>query len=227
MSDPRPSRETLAESALAFTAGFVDTCGFIALFGLFTAHVTGNFVLIGAVAAGQGHGLLAKLLALPVFVAVVALVRATTRRAGARAARPLLLVQAGLLGAFAVVGVAATPIGSSDQPLALLAGMTAVAAMAVQNAASRSVFASLAPTTVMTGNVTQLTIDLVDLAAGLDLDARHALLARVRKTWPPIAFFALGSAAGAASYLAVGFCFLAVPILTILALAVFCGRKPT
>ena len=57
---------------LAFTAGFVDTCGFIALFGLFTAHVTGNFVLIGAAIADPHQGLIGKLLALPVFVAVVA-----------------------------------------------------------------------------------------------------------------------------------------------------------
>jgi uncharacterized membrane protein YoaK (UPF0700 family) len=33
---------------LSFVAAFVDTCGFVALFSLFTAHVTGNFVLIGA-----------------------------------------------------------------------------------------------------------------------------------------------------------------------------------
>src|SRR5258708_4799448 len=33
---------------LSFIAAFVDTWGFIGLFGLFSAHVTGNFVLIGA-----------------------------------------------------------------------------------------------------------------------------------------------------------------------------------
>ena len=31
---------------LAYTSGFVDTLSFIALFGLFAAHITGNFVLI-------------------------------------------------------------------------------------------------------------------------------------------------------------------------------------
>jgi uncharacterized membrane protein YoaK (UPF0700 family) len=218
-------RETLAESVLAFTAGFVDTCGFIALFGLFTAHVTGNFVLIGATAAGQGHGLVAKLMALPVFVAVVAIVHATTRRSAASSARPLLVVQAALLGAFAILGMAASPIRSSDEPLAFLAGMTGVAAMAVQNAASRRAFAALAPTTVMTGNVTQLTIDLVDLAAGVESDARPALLARIRKTWPPILLFALGSASGAASVLAVGFSCLAAPLLALLGLAAFARGK--
>jgi hypothetical protein len=33
---------------LSLNAGFVDTAGFLALQGLFTAHVTGNFVTLGA-----------------------------------------------------------------------------------------------------------------------------------------------------------------------------------
>jgi uncharacterized membrane protein YoaK (UPF0700 family) len=47
MADTRLSDRTLP-IALAFVAGFLDTCGFVALFGLFSAHVTGNFVLLGA-----------------------------------------------------------------------------------------------------------------------------------------------------------------------------------
>ena len=35
-------------TVLSFIAGYVDTAVFIGLFGLFTAHVTGNFVLIGS-----------------------------------------------------------------------------------------------------------------------------------------------------------------------------------
>ena len=41
-------RLLVASLALGFIGGYVDTVGFVALFGLFTAHVTGNFVLIGA-----------------------------------------------------------------------------------------------------------------------------------------------------------------------------------
>src|ERR1700729_491960 len=57
---------------LAFTAGYADTCGFVALFSLFTAHVTGNFVLLGASLIRPHAGVIAKLLALPVFMAAVA-----------------------------------------------------------------------------------------------------------------------------------------------------------
>jgi uncharacterized membrane protein YoaK (UPF0700 family) len=64
---------------LSFTAGFVDTASFLGLEGLFTAHVTGNFVTLGATLVYGTHGVLAKLLALPEFVLVVAL----TRLAGA------------------------------------------------------------------------------------------------------------------------------------------------
>jgi uncharacterized membrane protein YoaK (UPF0700 family) len=36
-----------ATATLSFVGGFVDVVGFIALFGLFTAHVTGNFIMLG------------------------------------------------------------------------------------------------------------------------------------------------------------------------------------
>ena len=49
MNNPSESaRESWSAALLAFTAGCTDTIGFVALYGLFTAHVTGNFVLLGA-----------------------------------------------------------------------------------------------------------------------------------------------------------------------------------
>lgn len=62
-------------SLLSFNGGFVDTAGFLALHGLFTAHVTGNFVTLGAAIALGTSGILAKLLALPTFCVVVMLAR--------------------------------------------------------------------------------------------------------------------------------------------------------
>src|ERR1700743_2582766 len=67
-----PSRPRSAlPLVLSFNAGFVDTAGFLALQGLFTAHVTGNFVTLGASLVLGTSGAIAKLLALPVFCAVV------------------------------------------------------------------------------------------------------------------------------------------------------------
>jgi uncharacterized membrane protein YoaK (UPF0700 family) len=56
---------------------------------------------------------------------------------------------------------------------------------------------------MMTGNVTQLAIDIVDLLiARARPDA--ALKARMLKTWPPVAAFALGAVGGAVGVLAAG-----------------------
>ena len=49
---------------LGFNAGYVDTAGFLALGGLFTAHVTGNFVTLGAALIQGTSGTLSKLAAL-------------------------------------------------------------------------------------------------------------------------------------------------------------------
>lgn len=57
---------------LAASAGAIDTISFITLFGLFTAHVTGNLVVVGAFLAGENEGIVIKLLAIPVFMISVA-----------------------------------------------------------------------------------------------------------------------------------------------------------
>src|SRR6201999_2741543 len=69
-----PLRVTLP-LLLSLNAGFVDTAGFLALQGLFTAHVTGNFVTLGASLVLGTSGAIAKLLALPVFCVVVVAAR--------------------------------------------------------------------------------------------------------------------------------------------------------
>jgi uncharacterized membrane protein YoaK (UPF0700 family) len=154
---------------LGFVAGFVDTAGFLGLQGLFTAHVTGYFVTLGATLVLGTHGIVAKLLALPEFILVVALARLAGAALAARrwpTVRLLLIAKVVLLMAFFVLAVSLGPFPDSDAPAALATGFAGVAAMAVQNAVQRVHLGSLPPSTLMTGNTTQMVLDAVDLMRG-------------------------------------------------------------
>src|SRR5471032_3490946 len=130
---------------LGFLAGYVDTLGFVALFGLFTAHVTGNFVLIGSELARPSHGvLLIKFLAFPAFIAGVVIARLLTvalERRGRPTAAYVMSAQWLLLTGFMVAGVMASPIiANTDTPWALVAGMLGAASMGIHNASSKLQF---------------------------------------------------------------------------------------
>jgi uncharacterized membrane protein YoaK (UPF0700 family) len=219
--DGMSARQTTTLSVgLGFVAGYVDTVGFVALFGVFTAHVTGNFVLIGSALALSSGSVLLKLLVFPAFIAAVVCARLVVLKLQRRhrpALRTLLILQGGLLVGFLLLGLAASPVRSADEPLALWAGMVGAAAMGVQNAGARLVLGSLAPTTVMTGNVTQLVIDTLDLALGAK---DSALRQRLWKSLWPIVSFGLGAIVGALVYVSAGFAALLLPIGVLLALAV-------
>lgn len=206
-------------TCLGFVAGYVDTVGFMSLFGLFTAHVTGNFVLIGSELARPSHGVLIKFLAFPAFIGAVALTRLVVnwlqdRDRGAWGA--VLGMQVGLLLAFMLLGWQAEPIRAPDTVLALCAGMAGAAAMGVQNAASRLVWSELVPTTVMTGNVTQLVIDVLDCLGGGQDSATGQRIHRF--LWPVLAF-GLGAVGGAYACMAWRFWSLLLPILLLTATA--------
>ena len=203
--------------ALGFLAGYVDALGFIALFGLFTAHVTGNFILIGAglanPVADAGHAtLLLKLLAFPAFIAGVGVVPLLIARADARQARALpwaFALQLVLLAAFMLCGMAAVPLGASPGDLATVAGLFGAASMGVHSAISRLLLAQLAPTSMMTGNVTQVVIDVVAYLRG---ERGAGIGARCAKfVWPVVAF-GLGAIAAAFAWHAVGFIALCLPL---------------
>jgi uncharacterized membrane protein YoaK (UPF0700 family) len=198
---------------MGFLAGYVDTLGFSALFGLFTAHVTGNFVLIAVALADPGQTpTLLKLLAFPAFILGVAAARllvASCERRGKPAVKPTYLLQLVLLLGFMVCGMLAEPVGRSAGALAMAAGLFGAAAMGAHSAASKLLLSHLAPTSMMTGNVTQLVIDTVDRLRGA---ADAAAKARCAKFFFPVLAFALGCGAAAFAYIAVGFVALAVPV---------------
>jgi len=223
---PQPKRLAAATSVgMAFVGGYVDVVGFVLLFGLFVAHATGNLVMLGVALAGDAGGLATKLLALPVFVAAASATYALIRWRNARG-QPcevlVLALQAALLLAFMLLTAWALPSAPADKPAVMLAGLVGVVAMAVQNVGARAVFTQMAPTTMMTGNVTQIAIDLVDLAV-LRGRPDAALAARIRKTWPPVAAFALGALGGAVGVLVAGAWSLIVGVVIVAAIAVLHG----
>jgi uncharacterized membrane protein YoaK (UPF0700 family) len=90
-----------------------------------------------------------------------------------------------------------------------------VLAMGLQNALMRLDLAALPPTTVMTGNVTQATIDLMALWRDHGTP-REIARERLRRMAGPIVAFLLGAAGGAGGYAMLGFTSLLLP-------AVICG----
>jgi uncharacterized membrane protein YoaK (UPF0700 family) len=208
---------------LSFVGGFVDSAAFVGLFGLFTAHVTGNFVMIGDQLALGSTGILAKLLALPVFALAVALSRIVAlllEQRGASPLRPLLLIEAGFIFAFGASGIWLAPFSSPDTAPAILVGMLAVAAMGVQNGLGRLVVAHLAATTVMTVDVAQATIDSLDVLLGFGRASTSPARSRLRRMGPAIVGFAVGALAGAFAIVHLSFGAAFLPVLILLALAV-------
>jgi uncharacterized membrane protein YoaK (UPF0700 family) len=206
----------IVAALLSFNGGFLDTAGFLGLQGLFTAHVTGNFVTLGAALVFGTHGVLGKLLALPEFVIVIALARLAGAAMTARqlpTLRILLGVKVLFLVAFFVLAVTLGPFPDSDVPTALITGFAGIAAMAIQNGVQRVHLASIPPTTLMTGNTTQATLDAIDLLRGVDGDKTVVVRARFLATVRGIFFFAAGCAVAAILYAWVGFLSLSVPVV--------------
>lgn len=215
-------RGTSSGAALAFVAGFVDSAAFIALTGLFTAHITGNFVLIGAELVASSTGVLAKLLALPVFMGAVAGARVLAlvlERQGLDPLPWLLTLEVGLLAGFGLCGTLWSPLGAADGAPAIAVGMLAVAGMGLQNAVGRLCLGHLAPTTVMTVSVSQAVIDATDLLLGTAADLDQTCR-RLRQVLPAIAAFAAGALCGAYGIAHLAFGCITLPLTVLIALII-------
>jgi uncharacterized membrane protein YoaK (UPF0700 family) len=222
----RPSLPVL----LSVTGGYVDTAGFLALQGLFTAHVTGNFVTLGATLVLGTTGALAKLMALPMFCAVVVLTRlagSALRARGRPPLVPLISVKLGLLIVAFALAVGLGPFSNGDSWQAAATGMTLVSAMAIQNAVHRVHLAAAPPSTIVTGTTTQLMIDVADVLYG-EVQGRAATIKRVKSLSTSLGAFAVGCACAAFLYARVSvWCFAVPPLLAAVTLAVARARKPS
>ena len=215
---PRPVLPLL----LSLNAGFVDTAGFLALQGLFTAHVTGNFVTLGASLVLGTSGALAKLLALPVFCVVVIASRWLGTLLSHRSTHPfvpLLVIKVLLLTAGSALAIHFGPFHDGDAWQAIVTGMVLVAAMAIQNAVHRVHLGSSPPSTLMTGTTTQVMLDIADSI--YPRQGSQAQTARLIQMSTNVVVFATGCAAAALLYARFGvWCFIVPPVVALLALIV-------
>jgi len=207
---------------LSVTAGCTDVIGFLGLNGLFTAHITGNLVILAAHLAAGDKATLAHVLAVPVFAIVVS---STTVLADGLEAkgwtplRPLLLLQALLLAGALMLCVMAGPRLQPNAAEGILAGMLSVSAMAVQHALVQISIDGAPSTAVMTSNVTRFAIAVGEVLIQRDPASVSTARARAARTWPPIAGFAIGCGIGAGCEAVLGMRALILP--TGLALVAF------
>lgn len=206
---------------LSVNAGFVDTSGFLALHGLFTAHVTGNFVTIGASLVTGTSGIITKLLALPMFCIVIVLVRQLHYLLVEKkwpVVRTLLLIKLVLLVFAAACALRFGPFERSDTLYGAITGLSLVAAMSIQNALHRVHMGTTPPSTMMTGTTTQIMLDVADWLRQPAPGERRTVGPKFIAMLQAVVAFAIGCAMGACSYAAWSmWCFAIPPVIALIA----------
>lgn len=208
---------------LSIIAGMVDLTGFFTLGSIFTAHVTGNLVVAAAAAVRGGPWNLAQALAIPVFMLAVAaawLIARASNLHGVALTRLLLAVQFVLLLAVLVFAVKTAPSANPHGLMAGIAVMIAVCAMAFQYALLRLAMPKTVSTAVMTGNLTNTVLSLMDL-----LSPRQPLMSadrgRLRSSLRLLIGFLVGCIVAAAAISVLGDWSWSLPVvLAALAIAI-------
>lgn len=188
---------------LTTVGGAIDTIGFIGLFGFFTNHVTGNLVMAGAGIVEGGAGLWVKLGALPVFLlTVIATKRVIVKR---KANKPilsdLLFAEVAFLTAFLLAALYFGPFTQAGTIEVAFTGFLGLIAFAIRNTAGKTVMGKMNPTLLMTGNTTQLGIDISDYL----FDRNNCNFKSLKHSFTIVASFTIGAFVGAVLYMVIGF----------------------
>jgi uncharacterized membrane protein YoaK (UPF0700 family) len=143
---------------LALVAGYCDTLTFVAADNIFSAHVTGNFIVFAyQIVTGADLNAWIKLITFPVFIMAVMAggwIASNNKPERALLAETVLLLLAGILAFIFHLDIHQQII---MYPIVLII----VVAMGMQNAFGKLYAkATHGPTTMMTGNVTQASLDL-------------------------------------------------------------------
>ena len=227
----------IVPALLSFTAGFVDACTFLALFGLFVAQVTGSFVIVGAEFVAREEGFLVKVLAIPTFFAAgvfTTILTEVLRRRGHAALAWTLALECALLAAFLVLGLMLPVARDPNAQATLVAAMLGLSAMGVQSALVRLMMPGVASTNVMTTNTTLFAIDAGELLLGWhggkrgDAEAGAQFSAareRLANLIPVGTGFLAGTIVGAFGFVLFGLSSRALVLALLLGLTVWVGRR--
>lgn len=207
---------------LTLLAGFCDAATFVQMHGIFSAHVTGNFVVFAAaLSQGASPDDYLKLLTFPVFVLAVAVgtfiyMTGDTGKSRSRGSSGLTAVLWAMTTLFGIGGAIAIVPHAQAGVLDLLITFVVVVAMGLQNTVHH--FIAGAFTTVMTGTVMNWVAAVTE---------RQLAPKASPKTAPPLnpvglmALFAMGCLAGALLTHLVGFKAFLVPAFLTACLALF------
>lgn len=189
---------------LSVIAGLVDVMGYFCFSHVFTAHITGNLVVMAAQAVEGGPPHVAQLLSIPVFALTVGVAYLLARRARLTRGRGVLLAGQSLM-LFLVLGLLFRARHRDALPFTdeVLGAMLAVVAMGFQNAFVRVSLHQGATTSTMTGNVASLVTGLLALAWPGPWD-RDEAAKKLRSTLPLTVGFLVGCVVGAASVARLG-----------------------
>ena len=203
---------------MAFSAGFVDTSTFTVADGLFSAHITGNFVVF-AYKLSHHHTLsdFTNLVSFPVFISAVILSRKIDsiykNEKGIFTSIGLLLMIAGL-SAF-ILKQNHIETGFIYHSMLMLI----VFSMGIQNTVNRLYPAStFGSTTVMTGNVTKAILDFFSYTS-----TQHTLekLIDLKKSLVLLSGFLTGCILGALISSTFGLVSMLIPAILIILFAIF------
>jgi uncharacterized membrane protein YoaK (UPF0700 family) len=215
---------------LSAVAGAVDAIGFVSL-KLFTAHVTGNLVVIAALLVRGGPPTLDQALSIPIFMLATAgawFIATLVPRHGSALARVLLLVQLSLLICVWIFSVYTHPDIHTRGLSADITALMAISAMASQYVLLHLAIPGAPSTAVMTGNIAKAVLGLLDtrIASNSTPLLRDAERRHLSRSLALILVFFLGCVAGAVAYLWRGDWAWLLPVtLAALALAAYPSGK--
>jgi uncharacterized membrane protein YoaK (UPF0700 family) len=154
---------------LSVVAGYVDSCTYLGLFGVFVAQLTGSLVLAGTELVSSAPVASVKLIAIPAFflagVTVSLLIHSMRERPRAALVWSLV-VECILLTGLCVSCIAGSPFHDLDAPGAIVSLLFGMAAMGAQSALVHLMMRGVTSTNVMTMNTTLLAIGAAKMLLG-------------------------------------------------------------